>query len=227
MRLLLAEDERDLSRALTAVLEHNAYQVDAVDNGEDALRLLCSEPYDIAVLDIMMPRMDGLTALRTARKQGVKTPAIFLTARSLVDDRVEGLECGADDYLTKPFAMKELLARIRVILRRNGVSAQAEQFLRFEDIILNQDTCTLICGSQTERLTNKEYQMMVMLMQHPGMVISTEQFMDTVWGMDSDAELNVVWTYLSRLRKRLTAMGAHVQISTSRGLGYYLEASHD
>lgn len=227
MRLLLAEDERDLSRALVAVLEHNAYHVDAVDNGEDALRLLCSEPYDIAVLDIMMPQMDGMTVLRTARKNGVKTPAIFLTARSLVDDRVEGLECGADDYLNKPFAMKELLARIRVVLRRNGTNTQADTFLRFDDITLNQDTCTLICGNKTERLTNKEYQMMVMLMQHPGMVISTEQFMDTVWGMETDVELHVVWTYLSRLRKRLTAMGAHVQISTSRGLGYYLEANHD
>lgn len=226
MHLLLAEDEHELSRALTTVLEHNAYQVDAVDNGEDALHLLCSQDYDAVILDIMMPKLDGLTVLRTAREHGVMTPAIFLTARSLVDDRVEGLESGADDYLTKPFAMKELLARLRVVLRRRGTVQETEQ-LRFEDIVLNRDTCTLVCGAAAERLTNKEYRMMVMLIQHPGTVISTEQFMDCVWGLESDAELNVVWTYLSRLRRRLSAMGAHVQISTSRGLGYYLEAIHD
>ena len=225
MRLLLAEDEQELSRALTAVLEHHQYQVKAVYDGEAALDALCAEPFDAAILDIMMPRLSGIEALRSARAQGCQTPVLLLTAKSSVDDRVEGLDSGADDYRTKPFAMKELLARIRALTRRS--SAMTDDLLRFENLTLDRVTLRLQCGDKSERLPNKEYRMLEMLMLRPGIVISTEQFMDSVWGWDSEADINVVWVYISRLRKHLTQMGAHVQIATSRGLGYYLEAVHD
>ncbi|MGN1368494.1 MAG: response regulator transcription factor [Aristaeellaceae bacterium] len=225
MRLLLAEDEQELSRALVAVLEHHQYQVTAVYDGEAALDALCAEPFDAAILDIMMPRMSGIEALQAARREGCTTPVLLLTAKSTVDDRVEGLDSGADDYLTKPFAMKELLARIRALSRRS--SAMTDNLLRFENLTLDRVTLRLQCGDRAERLPNKEYRMLEMLMLRPGIVISTEQFMDSVWGWNSEADINVVWVYISKLRKHLAQLGAHAQIATSRGLGYYLEALHD
>ena len=221
MRLLLAEDEKELSDALVTVLKHNNYSVDAVYNGEDALDYLNADNYDGAILDIMMPKMDGITVLKNVRASGNHIPIIMLTAKSEIDDRVTGLDSGADDYLTKPFSMKELLARIRAMTRRQEKTT--DTVLSFGDITLDRATYQLSCGGQTIRLPSREYQMLEMLMVSPGQVISVDQFMDKIWGYDSDAELNVVWVYISYLRKKLNGLGSKVSIKATRGLGYSLE----
>lgn len=221
MRLLLAEDEVELSQALVAVLKHNNYSVDAVYNGQDALDYLEGQEYDGAILDIMMPKMDGLTVLRKIRAKGNHVPVLLLTAKTQVDDRVLGLDAGADDYLGKPFAMKELLARIRAMTRRqNTVSAN---ILSFGNVILDRNTFELSVNDEKIRLANKDFQIMEMLMSNPGQVISTERFMEKVWGYDSDTEINVVWVYLSNLRKKLTSLNADIEIKSIRNLGYSLE----
>lgn len=225
MRLLLAEDEHELSNALVTVLKHNNYSVDAVYNGQDALDYLETGNYDGAILDIMMPKMDGLTVLKTIRLHGNPVPVLLLTAKSEIDDRVMGLDCGADDYLTKPFSMKELLARIRAMTRRK--TDTTDSVLRFGDIELDRSTYQLSRKTDSIRLANKEYQMLEMLMINPGQIISTEQFMDKIWGYDSDAELNVVWVYISYLRKKLSSLDSTIQIKATRGLGYSLEEKYD
>lgn len=224
MRLLLAEDEKDLSDALVTVLKHNNYSVDAVYNGQDALDYLENGNYDGAILDIMMPKMDGITVLKRVRASGNRIPILLLTAKSEIDDRVEGLDSGADDYLAKPFSMKELLARIRAITRRQMDSP--DNLLQFADIILDRSTYQLTVNDASIRLANKEYQMLEMLMANPGQFISVDQFMDKIWGYDSEAELNVVWVYISYLRKKLSALDAHVQIKAARGIGYALEETN-
>ena len=221
MRLLLAEDEEDLSKALVAVLKHNNYSVDAVYNGQDALDYLETENYDGAILDIMMPKMDGLTVLKKIREAGNSVPVILLTAKAEIDDRVAGLDCGADDYLTKPFSMKELLARIRAMTRRKAETT--DSVLTFEDISLDRSTYVLSCGNDAVRLASKEYQMLEMLMSNPKQIISVDQFMDRIWGFDSDTELNVVWVNISYLRKKLSSLNSCVSIKATRGLGYSLE----
>ncbi len=225
MRLLLAEDEKELANALSVILQHNQYSVDVVHNGKDALDYLDTDLYDAAVLDIMMPVMDGLTVVKELRKRGSNLPVLLLTAKSEVDDRVTGLDAGADDYLTKPFATKELLARIRAITRRGQDTTDTS--LTFQNITLNRSTFVLSSPTGEFRLGNKEYQMLEMLMVRPGQVIPTERFMEKIWGYDSEAELNVVWVYLSYLRKKLTALDAKVQIKVARNLGYSLEAQND
>ncbi len=221
MRLLLAEDEHELSKALVTVLKHNNYSVDAVYNGQDALDYLLAGDYDGAILDIMMPRMDGITVLRKVRAAGRTLPIIMLTAKSEINDRVEGLDSGADDYLTKPFSMKELLARIRAMTRRQAEASDA--VLRFENIALDRATYLLSSPKGEFRLASKEYQMMEMFLTHPGQLYSVDQFMDKIWGYESDVEPNVVWVYISYLRKKLHALDAHVQIKATRGVGYSLE----
>lgn len=221
MRLLLAEDEPELSNALAAVLKHNNYSVDAVFNGQDALDYLETGIYDGAILDIMMPKMDGITVLKKVRAQGISVPILMLTAKAEVDDRVNGLDSGADDYLTKPFAMKELLARIRSMTRRQADTT--DSILQFGNISLNRATYQLSGPKSSFRLAGKEFQMLEMLMINPGQIISAEQFMDKIWGFDSDAENNVVWVYLSYLRKKLTSLDADVIIKATRGVGYSLE----
>ena len=225
MRLLLSEDEHELSNALVTVLKHNNYSVDAVYNGQDALDYLETGNYDGAILDIMMPKMDGLTVLKTIRLHGNPVPVLLLTAKSEIDDRVMGLDCGAGDYLTKPFSMKELLARIRAMTRRK--TDTTDSVLRFGDIELDRSTYQLSRKTDSIRLANKEYQMLEMLMINPGQIISTEQFMDKIWGYDSDAELNVVWVYISYLRKKLSSLDSTIQIKATRGLGYSLEEKYD
>ena len=225
MRLLLSEDGHELSNALVTVLKHNNYSVDAVYNGQDALDYLETGNYDGAILDIMMPKMDGLTVLKTIRLHGNPVPVLLLTAKSEIDDRVMGLDCGADDYLTKPFSMKELLARIRAMTRRK--TDTTDSVLRFGDIELDRSTYQLSRKTDSIRLANKEYQMLEMLMINPGQIISTEQFMDKIWGYDSDAELNVVWVYISYLRKKLSSLDSTIQIKATRGLGYSLEEKYD
>ena len=221
MRLLLAEDEKELSDALVAILKHNNYSVDAVYNGEDALAYLDSDNYDGAILDIMMPKMDGLTVLKTIREQGNDVPVLILTAKTEVDDRVLGLDSGADDYLSKPFAAKELLARIRSVTRRRTEAVSS--VLKVGNISLDCTTFELKSQADTIRLPNKEFQIMELLAANPGQVISTERFMEKIWGYDSEADVGVVWVYISYLRKRLTALGANVKIKAARGQGYYLE----
>lgn len=221
MRVLLAEDEKDLSKALCAILKHNNYSVDAVYNGQDALDYGLCENYDAIILDIMMPKMDGLQVLCELRKNGVSTPVMILTAKSLVEDKIAGLDMGADDYLSKPFSMGELLARLRAITRRK--EAFQPNLLSFGNVSLNRETFELCSGEESVRLGNKEFQMFEMLLSNPGRLISTEQFMEKIWGYETEAEINVVWVYISYLRKKLTTLGADIEIKAVRGVGYTLE----
>uniref|UniRef100_UPI004056F4BF response regulator transcription factor n=1 Tax=Agathobacter sp. TaxID=2021311 RepID=UPI004056F4BF len=220
MRILLAEDERSLSRALVKILEKNNYNVDAVYNGEDALTYLQSGNYDAAILDIMMPKMDGITVLKKLRANGNTIPIIMLTAKSEVDDKVLGLDSGANDYLTKPFDTKELLARIRAMTRTQTAT---DSRISFGNITLNRATFEFSSPSGNFRLANKEFQMMELLMSNPQHLFSTEKLMERIWGYDSDAEINVVWVYISYLRKKLTALKANIQIKATRNAGYSLE----
>lgn len=221
MRLLLAEDERELSDALCEVLKHNHYSVDAVYNGIDALAYLETENYDGAILDIMMPGMDGITVLKTIRQKNLMVPVLMLTAKTEVDDRVLGLDLGADDYLGKPFAMKELLARLRAVMRRHA--GASENLLKTGNITLNRESFELASPRGSFRLANREYQMMELLMQNKGQIISAERFLEKIWGYDSEAQINVVWVYISYLRKKLAALHANVQIRASRNQGYFLK----
>ncbi len=223
MRLLFAEDEKSLSRAVCAILKKNNYSVDAVYNGADALDYLATENYDGVILDVMMPKVDGFTVLKRMREAGNKTPVLMLTARSEIDDKVYGLDAGANDYLTKPFDTKELLARIRVMTRSNAV--QTDSKLTVGNLTLDCATYDLTGPEGRFKLAGKEYQMLEMLMRSPKRMISAEAFMDRIWGYDSEAELNVVWVYVSYLRKKLEAVGANVKIKAQRGVGYYLEVS--
>ncbi|MBR6220291.1 MAG: response regulator transcription factor [Clostridia bacterium] len=221
MRLLLAEDELALSRAITAILKKNNYEVDAVYDGEAALDWLAANNYDGAVLDIMMPKLDGISVLRRVRAAGNDLPILLLTAKSEVDDKVTGLDAGANDYLTKPFAARELLARIRAMTRARSVQNTSQ--MRMGNICLDRATFELSSPANSFRLTGKEFQMMELLLANPRHLISTEQFMERIWGQDSDAEINVVWVYISYLRKKLAALGADIQIKATRNAGYSLE----
>ena len=225
MRLLLAEDEKLLSEALVEMLSHNNYSVDAVDNGQDAIDYLLSADYDAAVLDIMMPKKNGIEVVKELRQAGKNTPVLMLTAKSQIEDRVEGLDSGADDYLTKPFAIKELLARIRAITRRQPELTNPS--ITFRDLTLSRSDYLLSGPLGQVRLANKEYQMIEMMMSNSRQVISTERFMEKIWGFDSEATINVVWVNISSLRKRIAELGAHVQIKAARGVGYSLEALDD
>lgn len=221
MRLLLAEDERSLSKAIVTILEKNNYSADAVYDGVEALEYLESGNYDGLILDIMMPRMDDLTVLKKLRKKGNTIPVLMLTAKSEVDDKVQGLDMGANDYLTKPFATRELLARIRAMTRNQMVQPVSQ--LTMGNITLDQATFELSSPAGSFRLANKEYQMLEMMMRNPRQIISAERFMERIWGYDSEAEINVVWVYISYLRKKLAALHADIQIKASRNVGYSLE----
>lgn len=223
MRILLAEDQLPIAKALKAVLEREKYAVDMVHSGTDALDHILAVDYDALVLDIMMPGLDGLEVLRRAREQGVDAPALFLTAKAEVEDRVAGLDAGADDYLPKPFATAEFLARVRALTRRRGVYAPS--LLTLGHLTLDCQRYLLTVGERSERLSNKEYQLMELFMRSPKQVFSTERLMDRVWGLDSEAELDVVWTYIGFLRKKLKTLGADVEIRTIRGVGYTLEVT--
>lgn len=221
MRLLLAEDEKSLSRAIIAILERNNYSADAVYDGLEALEYLESDTYDGLILDVMMPKMDGITVLKKLREKGNNIPVLMLTVKSEIDDKVLGLDSRANDYLTKPFNTRELLARIRAMTRTNTV--QATSILTMGNISLNTATFELSAPGGSFRLANKEFQMLEMLMRNAGRLIPTERFMEKIWGYDSDAEISVVWVYISYLRKKLTALGANVQIKAARNAGYSLE----
>ena len=220
MRILLAEDERSLSKAIVKIFEKNNYSVDAVYNGQDALLYLEGENYDIVVLDIMMPKMDGITALKKMRAAGNQIPVLILSAKSETDDKVLGLDSGANYYLTKPFEIKELLAAIRAITR---TQSEVDTKLHFGNISLDRSTFELSSPFGSYRLANKEYQVMELLMSNPRSVRPAERFMEKIWGFDSDAEINVVWVYISYLRKKLAALKASISIKAMRNVGYSLE----
>ena len=221
MRLLLAEDEEELSEALAAVLRHNNYSVDTVYDGQEALDYLEGQEYDGVILDIMMPKKNGIEVLKTIRANKNQVQVLLLTAKTQVDDRVEGLDAGADDYLGKPFAMKELLARVRAMTRRR--EGLTDNLLTIGNLSLNRLTFELSVGEEKVRLANKDFQMIEMLMVNPGQIISTARFMEKIWGYDSETEISVVWVYVSNLRKRLAALGADVEIKAVRNQGYSLE----
>lgn len=220
MKLLFAEDERSLSRAITHILEKNCYSVDAVYDGQAALEYLENGDYDGVILDIMMPKVDGITVLRELRSKGNPVPVLMLTAKSEIDDRVLGLDTGANDYLTKPFDTKELLARIRAMTRGNRA---VDATLNYGNITLNRTNFELSSPTGSFRLANKEYQMMELLMANAGQLISSDQFLGKIWGLDSNVESSVVWVYISYLRKKLTALNAKVSIRAVRNAGYVLE----
>jgi len=221
MRILIAEDELSIARALKVMLEKNKYTVDMVHNGKDALDYIMQVEYDALVLDIMMPEMDGLEVLRRARARGIVTPVLFLTAKSEVEDRIAGLDAGADDYLPKPFVMGEFMARVRALTRRRGV--YTANVLSFGNVQLDCDQYFLSVGGQRLRLNNKEFQLMELFMRNPRHVFSTEHLIERVWRLDANAEIDVVWTYIGFLRKKLRQLGASVEIRTIRGAGYALE----
>ena len=221
MRILIAEDEVTIAKALKVMLEKNKYAVDVVYNGKDALDYIRAASYDALVLDIMMPGLDGLTVLREARALGITTPALFLTAKAEVEDRVTGLDAGADDYLPKPFDASEFLARVRALTRRSG--AYTPSRLTLGNTSLDCGAYQLLTSYGETRLNNKEFQLMELFLRHPHQVFSSEHLMETVWGLDAEAEMDVVWTYIGFLRKKLKSLQADIEIKTIRGAGYALE----
>lgn len=223
MKLLLAEDERDLSSAIKKVLVFSKYDVDCVYDGVEAMEKISYNTYDALILDIMMPRMDGLTVVKKLREEGNNIPVLILTARAETDDKVLGLDYGADDYLTKPFQIKELLARIRALLRRKGDILET---CKYGDLVLDQNTYELKC-KKTVRLTSKEYKMMDCLIRNKDSLLSTESLMEKIWDFDSEAEINVVWAYISSLRKKMEQIGSCYTIKAVRGVGYQLGKKDD
>lgn len=221
MRILLAEDELSLSRAVIAILKRNHYEADAVFDGKTALEYLLTDQYDGAILDVMMPEMDGLSVLRRLRASGSGMPVLMLTAKSEIEDKVLGLDIGANDYMTKPFDPRELLARIRAMTR--GQTAQTSSLLTMGNISLNRGSFELSSPSGSFHLTSKEYQMMELLMSNAGRLIPSERFLEKIWGYDNDTDVSVVWVYISYLRKKLAALEADIQIRASRNAGYTLE----
>lgn len=224
MRLLLAEDEKALSNALATILKHNNYAVDTVYNGKDAIDYINTGIYDAVILDIMMPIMNGLEVLEEVRKQKNYIPIILLTAKSEVSDKVKGLDLGADDYLTKPFHSKELIARIRAITRRK--QDFSSDIIEYGDISLNKKNFELSCNNKSITLTSKEFQVLELLISNSNNIISIDTIMDKVWGLDSEAEINIVWTYVSYLRKKLKLLNSQVNIQVVRNIGYRLEAKN-
>ena len=220
MRILLAEDERPLARAIVKIFEKNNYSADAVHNGEDALLYLEAGNYDAVVMDIMMPKMDGITALKKLRAAGNQIPVLMLTAKTEIDDKVLGLDSGANYYLTKPFDTNELLACVRAITR---TQAEVDTKLSAGNITLDRSTFELASPTGSFRLANKEFQMMELLMANPHHIISAERFLEKIWGFDNEAEINVVWVYISYLLKKLAALHADITIKSSRNAGYSLE----
>lgn len=221
MKLLIAEDELDLAEVLTVFFERNHFTVDAVHNGFDAYEYAVSGEYDAVILDVMMPKMNGIQVLERLRSEGVSTPIMMLTAKGQKNDRITGFNAGADDYLPKPFDPDELLSRVRAILRRSSSYVPTE--LRFGDLTLSPSTGEMRCGESSVRLSGRELQVMELFMRAPRQVFSAERIMEKVWGWDNDAEINVVWVNISNLRKKLRAIGSDVEMRANRGLGYVLE----
>ena len=222
MRLLIAEDDAKLLKTLSHLFKMNHYMVDGVDNGADALEYALTGEYDGIVLDIMMPEMDGIEVVKRMRKNGITTPTLFLTAKTEIEQRIEGLDAGADDYLPKPFSTGELLARVRAMLRRKDNFTP--EMLTFGAISLNRSTYELVFEEKRVSLRGKEFQVMEMLMQRPNMLVTTEQLMTHIWGWDTSVDTSVVWVHISNIRKKLDAMSAPIAIKFVRNAGYILGA---
>ncbi|MBR7085405.1 MAG: response regulator transcription factor [Oscillospiraceae bacterium] len=221
MKILVVEDEEALAEALSEILKRNKYSVDAVYDGEDGLEYAMTGLYDCILLDIMLPKMNGLDVLRILRKKHISTPVLLLTAKSDIEDKITGLDSGADDFLTKPFVSGELLARVRALTRRKGEVITDE--FTYGDVALNKSTFSLSREGQFVKLSLKEYQIMEMLMANPKQLIPKERFIEKIWGYESDVEYNNVEVYISFLRKKLHVIGSDVTIKTARGIGYFLE----
>ena len=221
MRLLLAEDERTMAEPISFFLQYHNYTVDWVDNGMDAYHQVITQSYDGLILDIMMPGMDGLEVLTRLRGEGKNMPVLLLTAKAEVEDRIKGLESGADDYLPKPFDMSELLARVRAMLRRRDT--YHSDTLSFGNLELTPDTCQLLSGGKAVSLSRREYQLMELFMNNPGVIFSADTLLDRVWGMDGIVEQGTVWVHISYLRKKLADLGSSAIIRSKRGVGYMLE----
>ena len=220
MRILIAEDEVATAKALKVLLEKAKYSVDIVHNGQDAWDYISAGSYEVIVLDIMMPKMSGLEVLSLIRKNNIKTPVLLRTAKAEIEDRVTGLEAGADDYLPKPFATEELIARIKALGRRSENYADSSK--EAGNLILDGNKYEMRVGDKSVSLTNKEYQLMELFVLHPGYVFSTEHLMEKIWGTDTDSDIDVVWTHIGFVRKKLRSIGADVEIKTIRGAGYSL-----
>ncbi len=217
MKILLVEDERDLSNAIIRVLKNSKYDVDAVYDGEDALNHLHQNQYEIVITDLMMPKMDGIELIKQMRKENNSTPVLILTAKSQVDDKVEGLDAGADDYLTKPFSIKEFLARIRSLTRRKGDLLEP---YKIENLELDHNTFEIRTPYGSLPLTDTEYRLFEYLLRNKDNVLSTERIMENIWGYDTEVEINVVWAYLSSIRKKLAQIQSDITIKAMRGVGY-------
>lgn len=225
MRILIAEDERDLAEALGAFFEKNQFNADLVYDGEEAFDYAVNEKYDVIILDVMMPKYDGITVVKKLRTAGVTAPIMMLTAKGSRSDRIEGFDAGADDYLPKPFAPEELISRVRALLRRSGGYTPTK--LTFGDLILDAATGTMSCGNQIVHMKSLEFQIMELLMRDPNVVFSTDKIMERVWGDNSESEINVVWAHLYNIRKKLQELDSKVQIKTYRGIGYTLEVRNE
>jgi DNA-binding response OmpR family regulator len=226
MRILIAEDELDLAEALTVFFERNQFSVDTVHDGASAYDYACVGKYDAIILDVMMPKMDGIQVLQKLRQDGMSVPIMMLTAKAEKDDRITGFDAGADDYLPKPFAPDELISRVRAMLRRSGNDYKTAE-LSFGDLVLNSSAGALRCGNLEAKLSGKEFQVLELLMRNPKTVFSADRIMERIWGWDCEAEINVVWVNISNLRKKIKGIGSCVIIRVSRGLGYSLEDGND
>ncbi len=221
MRILIAEDEAATAKALKVLLERSKYSVDTVHNGNDAWDYINSGSYEVVVLDIMMPGMSGIDVLQKMRRSGIKTPVLLLTAKAEIEDRIAGLDAGADDYLPKPFATGELIARIRALSRRSG--EYTDQEIKAGNLVLDGNRYEMRTESGSVSLTNKEFQLMELFVRNPGHVFSSDHLMEKIWGPDTDSDIDVVWTHMGFVRKKLKTIGADAEIKTMRGAGYLLE----
>ena len=221
MKILIAEDEISTAKALKVILEKSKFSVDIVHNGNDAWSYIQAGPYEVIVLDIMMPGMNGLEVLAKLRANNIKTPVLMLTAKGELEDRVAGLEAGADDYLPKPFATAELIARVKALGRRSEIYSDSVK--QAGNLVLDSNKYEMRVGSKSVTLTNKEYQLMELFILHPGFVFSTEHLMEKIWGLDSESYIDVVWTHIGFVRKKIKSLDANVEIKTIRGAGYSLE----
>ena len=221
MKILIAEDEISTAKALKVILEKSKFSVDIVHNGNDAWSYIQAGPYEVIVLDIMMPGMSGLEVLSKLRANNIKTPVLMLTAKGELEDRVAGLEAGADDYLPKPFATAELIARVKALGRRSEIYSDSVK--QAGNLVLDSNKYEMRVGSKSVSLTNKEYQLMELFILHPGFVFSTEHLMEKIWGLDSESYIDVVWTHIGFVRKKIKSLDANVEIKTIRGAGYSLE----
>ena len=222
MKILVIEDEVQLADALCELLKRNMYSADVCYNGIDGLDNAMTGIYDCIILDIMLPGMNGIDVLRNLRNEKISTPVLLLTARSEISDKINGLDCGADDYLTNPFVTGELLARVRAVTRRKGEIVD-ESRLEFNGLCLNKNTCSISCGGNDVKLSLKEYNVMEMLIANPGQILPKERIIEKIWGSESDVEYNNIEVYISFLRKKISSISADVQIKTARGIGYFIE----